>query len=876
MTALFSGSAAVAASMNVPHTQNTAPVLEFRCLYTQDLRRKQKRWQDGRLKFHTFNKRVMVYDERSNFVGDTHWREDSEFGEGEELELERSGTMVEVGECVGKRDQDLTELVDKRVKEREERAAAKIASPAPSLFRTQGTPTTNHLQPKSLNALVIPTGHYGRALMPGTSPFEERQAQTSAQEKDEPDRPPKRRKYNEVVPSKSGYAQNLMGTALSLTSSRPPSTATIRYEPVRVKPSIPMQSVAIDLTLDGSDDSDQGLTHQKMALKDKRPPKVQRKPRRSPPAKSGYASNLTGAALTLSRPESFDQNCPSKIFASPVVVTNDIAAHEDHSDDEDSFNRIVSPKRLLSKTSTKSKEPLKPQKTRTLLPLNSSSPPVIRKADAIVNKGTNRPGSVIQNSPGATPTPDRPTSALRIRARSGPKMMMLMDRPSSRLAASAESSGLRCRDPTPMQKGGPKPSNDIVLSQATIQLNAFCQKQEERLQARLRGQRRSRIMDLDDLSSSPASNAIDHQTIDQPLSRRNEQAKKVSEALSDRRTRQEVVVENQMNEDISQVAPEEQREVRKEPDLNSDTSSAQTKSESIPVELPQQPSQPQSDTSGNAISGVNQFGMVQSRSADMSDRKDPDFNSSLLHGPNHAPAIPQPVQTVAIGSGPETTRPRSRKSRPLPEHAIGDIQAATEHFRAMIKSSASQQHDVAGIPPLSPDIEHRPEIIRSPSENHESNTRELPLKTFCELQQPPENEVINESQAARTEAPATEATGSAQSIPFVSVVPLLQTIPPSRRLLINPATRGRSVQSLAANTIVAQEPTFNVMAPPLPQLSSRADTINGRNDVARDCGAALKEASDGGPWSREAFDLFDSKLCETIGKLRAARVTTAG
>ena len=61
----------------------------------------------------------MVYDERSNFVGDTHWREDTTFDEGEELELERGGIMVEVGECVGTREQDLSELVDKRVKERE-------------------------------------------------------------------------------------------------------------------------------------------------------------------------------------------------------------------------------------------------------------------------------------------------------------------------------------------------------------------------------------------------------------------------------------------------------------------------------------------------------------------------------------------------------------------------------------------------------------------------------------------------------------------------------------------------------------------------------------------------------------------------------------
>ncbi len=52
----------------------TAAVVEYLCLFTHDLKRKQKRWQDGRLKYHTFNKRVMVYDERGNNVGDAHWR----------------------------------------------------------------------------------------------------------------------------------------------------------------------------------------------------------------------------------------------------------------------------------------------------------------------------------------------------------------------------------------------------------------------------------------------------------------------------------------------------------------------------------------------------------------------------------------------------------------------------------------------------------------------------------------------------------------------------------------------------------------------------------------------------------------------------------
>ena len=49
-----------------------------------------------------------------------HWREDYAFAEGEELELERAGFLIQVSECVGKRDQDLTELLEKRPKDGKE------------------------------------------------------------------------------------------------------------------------------------------------------------------------------------------------------------------------------------------------------------------------------------------------------------------------------------------------------------------------------------------------------------------------------------------------------------------------------------------------------------------------------------------------------------------------------------------------------------------------------------------------------------------------------------------------------------------------------------------------------------------------------------
>ncbi|KAL0263112.1 hypothetical protein SLS55_002088 [Diplodia seriata] len=92
---------------------NTAPVHEFRCLYTHDLRRKQKRWQDGFLKFHTFNKRVMVYDQPRNYIGDTHWKGGDTLNDGDELTLE-NGVIVQVAEPVATTQTDLTELLQKK------------------------------------------------------------------------------------------------------------------------------------------------------------------------------------------------------------------------------------------------------------------------------------------------------------------------------------------------------------------------------------------------------------------------------------------------------------------------------------------------------------------------------------------------------------------------------------------------------------------------------------------------------------------------------------------------------------------------------------------------------------------------------------------
>lgn len=218
---------------------SSASVLEFVCLFSRDLRKKQKRWQDGRIKYHAFNKRVMVYDERGNFVGDTHWRKDYDFEEGEELELERGGVIVQTAECVGSRTQDLSELIDKRAQEKAQRqsaAAARHSSPlAPSSARPPHA-TSGYLQLHSRPLHSVgdtPTGHYGRAVVPSESPYEQRQRQ-STEQADPHDggspRPAKRRKRDIEPPNKNGYAQNLFGATLSL-SAVPMSSAPVRHQP---------------------------------------------------------------------------------------------------------------------------------------------------------------------------------------------------------------------------------------------------------------------------------------------------------------------------------------------------------------------------------------------------------------------------------------------------------------------------------------------------------------------------------------------------------------------------------------------------------------------------------------------------------------------
>ncbi|RHZ74215.1 hypothetical protein CDV55_102712 [Aspergillus turcosus] len=160
-------------SLNVPATQNTAPVIKFRCLFTHDVRRKAKRWHDGFLRYHTFNKRVMVYDTTGYFIGDLHWRQDDGIQDGDELELDK-GVLIQVCEPVEQTETDLSTLYSNKKKTQE--SPTQAAEPSPASFRASAPirSSISSQQPRSLNdVLGIRKAPIGLSV----SPYDERQQQ---------------------------------------------------------------------------------------------------------------------------------------------------------------------------------------------------------------------------------------------------------------------------------------------------------------------------------------------------------------------------------------------------------------------------------------------------------------------------------------------------------------------------------------------------------------------------------------------------------------------------------------------------------------------------------------------------------------------------
>ncbi|KAJ5322795.1 hypothetical protein N7452_011084 [Penicillium brevicompactum] len=206
-----------------PHSpQVTASVAKFRCLYSHDLRRKSKRWHDGHLRYHKHNKRVMVYDDSGNFIGDHHWRSLDEVQDGDEMELDK-GVLIEVGENMGITETDISNLYEKK---RSSQGSPQSRDPVPSApSASAATPTPRYGgSSQSYRSLTDLLGIKKTPVNPFASPYEQRHAVPTPPRDTGPEPAPKRQKTSAV--NQTTESPHTHGQIIDLTQSNPGGNPT--------------------------------------------------------------------------------------------------------------------------------------------------------------------------------------------------------------------------------------------------------------------------------------------------------------------------------------------------------------------------------------------------------------------------------------------------------------------------------------------------------------------------------------------------------------------------------------------------------------------------------------------------------------------------
>lgn len=168
-------------SYAVPPSQHTAPVIEYNCLFTRDLRRKHKRWQDGTLKYHTFNRRITVYDDSRSYIGDVHYASGQHLQEGDELDLDKGGISVTVADLIARTETDVSELVEQRkpkpLRQQSGAGQSRNLQRTPAAQRLPLPSTTVPHKHRSLQTMLNTPGKLiGRVHASAQSPFEQRYA----------------------------------------------------------------------------------------------------------------------------------------------------------------------------------------------------------------------------------------------------------------------------------------------------------------------------------------------------------------------------------------------------------------------------------------------------------------------------------------------------------------------------------------------------------------------------------------------------------------------------------------------------------------------------------------------------------------------------
>lgn len=181
---------------------STAEVLEFRCQFTYNVTQKSKKWNDGSLKYHTFNNLIRILDDSSNNIGRKHWQGDA-LQDGDEFLLDN--VLVAVQDQLRSTQTDLAPLFDRQKKQFANNHRETPNSPIvplagrtntqaqiPTVANAQNGPRLSHSSAcprpkhKSLSSLLgTSKGRVGKAIAP-KSPYEVRTNVAPEYHEDEP------------------------------------------------------------------------------------------------------------------------------------------------------------------------------------------------------------------------------------------------------------------------------------------------------------------------------------------------------------------------------------------------------------------------------------------------------------------------------------------------------------------------------------------------------------------------------------------------------------------------------------------------------------------------------------------------------------------
>jgi hypothetical protein len=750
----------------------------------------------------------MVYDERSNYVGDTHWRDDSDFNEGEELELERGGILVEVGECVGKTHQDLSELVNKRVREREERAAAKVAvasssGPQASYAKPQiSTPASaQHLRPKSLNAVIgIPTGHYGRAIVSNLSPFE--QKHSNNQELDRNGRPAKRHKRN-TTPSRSGYAQNLLGASLSLGPPRLTNTQVIGHEPLKTNVRSRMG------TLNITEAENEGSAVAEATTSETYPSIYPAKENRrrlhtSPVSINGHASSPSGATLALSEVRTFAcaNSAKTRNVSTKAAVPVSLDANSKTSTYQNS---------LTARPTTKLKPPEWPEFPDNQT-CSSTLTSELQISELVQKQSTNHANKAGQDTSATRLMAEQPVACLRIRPRPPRKMMMLM--------------GLARLQQQPQDEDAQTAEEPCSVS-----------KVDERAGTVTTGSNlaSSILITSDTNINVPRPTNITTTILTPSTAQKPNHGKVNGSADALRRT---AMLETIVLADGSARSARNARPHAASPNADGDTMKLARLENAITI-------------GGNELlsHGVHKQrdafeGLPQPHTADpvITDTLNSRSESASKVGNFEATEEPVIIGPDLMHTGYEGT-----------VSTVSDVGDSKDGFQSFETASLSEndRHSEILDTPVRSDgkVTSRPHAGEGKGEPEPPPSRNL---TPGKIRAPMGENIIKPPPTS----PSLVATIDRVGYSTETIQKAGHSTTPSSARLVNPSTL-RSGRTIASNMINVRLPTSNVLASkasPSPRLAVRAAVATIKRDAS--VGGPAKQSISRGPWSRESFDLF--------------------